>query len=120
MTLDGTVLTSVFGPARRPGDGLVCISAFGPLSDTRIAIIVAVGSLLVGDAQILALGVKVPPVVVGRDDATPDDTTARSDLFFGPEQLRERPECSSTAAKIPELTPKPIAGAPEDARGSVI
>ena len=37
MTVDGVVLTSNFGPARRLGDGWTSISAFGPLSETQIA-----------------------------------------------------------------------------------
>ena len=37
LTVNGAVLTSEFGPARRLGDGWTSISAFGPLSETQIA-----------------------------------------------------------------------------------
>ena len=60
-TVDGTVLTSSFGPARRLGDGWVCISAFGPLGDTRIAIIVAVRSLSSETEKSFPLASKPPP-----------------------------------------------------------
>ena len=61
-----------------------------------------------------------PRVVVGRHDATLDDTPARSRVFSDPNQHRERPDCSSTMARIPEPGPKPVAEASEDAWGLVV
>ena len=100
-------LSSAFGPARRLGDGWVYISAFGPLGDTEIY---GSSSLEPVSSKVpteLRTRVKGPDVVVGWNGATLDDTPARSRVFSGPDQHRERPDCSSTTVRIPEPCPKP-------------
>ena len=106
--------------ARRLGDGWVCILAFGPLDDTEIYGTSSLEPVSSEVAIKLRARVKGPRVVVGRHDATLDDTPARSRVFSDPNQHRERPDCSSTTARIPEPGPKSVAEASEDACGLAI
>ena len=71
-------------------------------------------------ANVLPHRVKGPRVLVGWHGATLEDTPARSRVFSDPDQLCERPDCSSTMTRIPEPGLKSVPEASEDAWGLVI
>ena len=103
----GGALTSIFGPARLFGDGLVCDMALARLSCARFGDGDVARAAVVGAAQMAPRRLRGPHVAIARRSAVLEDGPGRLNVIRGVDELRERRNVSSSTEETPKLVRTP-------------